>query len=164
MQLESSRLTFKKFTPADFEQYYGLVSQESVMRYISGEALDQEAARRRFDMALQADGGREELGFLSVFEKESGQYIGLGKIVLFEETWIEVGYALHPGFWGLGYATEITQALVAYARALGYVNQLIALVMPANAASVQVLTRQGFRFFRKVGEGDNARHDYVLHL
>ncbi|GGM84044.1 N-acetyltransferase [Dyadobacter beijingensis] len=164
MQFYSERLRYEKFTPDHFEDYFRLVSQRDVMLYISGTGLDLEGAHRRFEVALRADCRQSDMGFVAVYEQASDSYVGLGKIVPFEDEFTEIGYALLPEFWGLGYASEITRRLVAYARACGKVESLVALVSPENQASINVLTKQHFRFFREVPEGDEVRHDYILDL
>ncbi|MET7253804.1 GNAT family N-acetyltransferase [Dyadobacter jiangsuensis] len=164
MQFYSERLRYEKFTPDHFEDYFRLVSQKDVMLYISGAGLDMEGARKRFERSLHADDQQSDMGFVAVYEQVTGLYIGLGKIVPFEDGLTEIGYALLPEFWGKGYASEITSRLVAYARECGSVESLVALVIPENHASVNVLTKHQFRFFREVPDGDVMRHDYILDL
>jgi [ribosomal protein S5]-alanine N-acetyltransferase len=164
MQFYSERLHYEKFTPDHFEDYYRLVSQQDVMVYISGSGLDVEGARKRFERSLRADGQQSDMGFVAVYENATNMYVGLGKIVPFEDGFTEIGYALLPEFWGKGYASEITCRLIAYARECGSVESLVALVAPENQASINVLTKQQFRFFREVPEGNVVRHDYILDL
>lgn len=164
MQFYSERLRYEKFTPDHFEDYFRLVSQQDVMVYISGTGLDVEGARKRFERSLRADGQQSDMGFVAVYEQATDLYVGLGKIVPFEAGFTEIGYALLPEFWGKGYASEITRRLVAYARDCGSVESLVALVSPENQASINVLTKQQFRFFREVPEGGVVRHDYILDL
>lgn len=134
------------------------------MLHISGDGLDFEGARQRFEKSLRADRQQRDMGFVAVYEQDSGLYVGLGKIVPFEDGFTEIGYALLPEFWGKGYASEITCRLVAYAREAGTVESLVALVAPENGASIKVLTKQQFRFFREVPDGGVVRHDYILDL
>jgi [ribosomal protein S5]-alanine N-acetyltransferase len=56
----------------------------------------------------------------------------------------EVGYILHPEFWGMGLAHEAMQAVIAYAFAHHPVDHLMADVDPRNAASIKLLKRLGF--------------------
>ena len=164
MQFDSERLRYEKFTQDHFEDYFRLVSRQDVMLHISGDGLAPEAARQRFERALRADRQQIDMGFVAVYEEHSGSFVGLGKIVPFEDGFTEIGYALLPDFWGKGYASEITCRLITYARDRGTVESLVALVAPENQASVHVLTKQHFRFFREVPEGDLVRHDYILDL
>lgn len=65
---------------------------------------------------------------------------------------VELGYAILPEFWGLGFATEAAQGALRYAREQTGLRELIALVLPTNERSAAVLARLGFR------------HDGVLEL
>ncbi|KQS34052.1 GNAT family N-acetyltransferase [Dyadobacter sp. Leaf189] len=164
VRLESERLSYEKFTQEHFADYFRLVSEQDVMQYITGAALNEEQAKARFQVALNADRGLHHFGFLAVFEKETGTFTGLAKIVPFETNLCEIGYALFPAFWGKGYATEITRTMVSYAKQLGNVPELIALVSPENHSSVKVLTKQGFVFFREIVDAGGTRHDYILRI
>jgi RimJ/RimL family protein N-acetyltransferase len=55
---------------------------------------------------------------------------------------IEVGWHLHPGCWGHGYATEVARGAVAHGFAAG-VPVIHAVVAPGNAASMAVARRLG---------------------
>lgn len=165
MQLRSERLVFTKFNFSHLPDYIRLVTQDKVMKHITGSGLSAEDARKRFQVALDADQNRQDMGFLAVNEKETGEFIGLGKIVPFENGMTEIGYALLPEFWGKGYASEITRRIVEYARELGTITELIGIVDPDNQSSVRVLTRQNFVLYQSiVNDKDLSREDYVLKL
>jgi ribosomal-protein-alanine N-acetyltransferase len=63
---------------------------------------------------------------------------------------VEVGWRLHPSFWGNGYATEGGCAALAAASAHLGLTRLIAVIDPANAPSIAVATRLGFSRERTV--------------
>lgn len=56
----------------------------------------------------------------------------------------EVGYILHPDFWGRGFAREAMEAVIAHAFARFPVEALTADVHPRNRASLGLLKRLGF--------------------
>ncbi|HKR24492.1 MAG TPA: GNAT family N-acetyltransferase [Allosphingosinicella sp.] len=56
----------------------------------------------------------------------------------------EIGFVLHPDYWGRGLAGEAVAAAVASAFAKFPVDELIADVDPRNAASLALLKRLGF--------------------
>ncbi|WP_221394014.1 GNAT family N-acetyltransferase [Dyadobacter sp. NIV53] len=165
MYLESDRLIYNKFDNSHFPDYTRLVSQEEVMKHITGKGLTVNEAQIRFQVALDADQNREDMGFLAVTEKATGAFIGLAKIVPFENGMTEIGYALLPEFWNKGYASEITKRLIVYAKELGNISELIGVVDPGNHPSIHVLTKQDFVFYREVINDKNfARMDYILKL
>lgn len=57
---------------------------------------------------------------------------------------LELGYGIVEGERGLGFATEMTQGLVAEGFALAGVNRIVAHTLPDGAASIRVLVKNGF--------------------
>jgi len=58
---------------------------------------------------------------------------------------VDLGYALVPEFWGLGYAREAAEACVAWGRDSLGLRSLLAIVSPGNAASIRLLEALAFR-------------------
>ena len=85
------------------------------------------------------------LGF-AVLHRESGSIIGSAgfKGPPDGDGVVEVAYGIVPAFQGLGYATEATAALVAYAFTSGLVERVRAHTLPTANASTRVLTKCGF--------------------
>lgn len=65
---------------------------------------------------------------------------------------VDIGFALLPQFRGLGYGLESAEGVLTHARALG-LRRLVAIVSPANDASIRVLTKLGMRFERRITMG-----------
>ena len=59
---------------------------------------------------------------------------------------VDLGYALCPEFWGLGYAREAAEACVVWARDGLGLQGLLAIVSPGNAASIRLLEALDFRY------------------
>ena len=60
---------------------------------------------------------------------------------------IELGYRLAFEWWGKGLATEAAQCAVSYSFGVLKLKSLIAIVEPANVASVRVIQKLGFDGF-----------------
>ena len=62
------------------------------------------------------------------------------------EDWpgVEVGWALHPRYWGRGYATEAGARAVSYAFAHLGLPEVFSVILPANHRSQAVARRLGF--------------------
>jgi RimJ/RimL family protein N-acetyltransferase len=56
---------------------------------------------------------------------------------------VEVGWRLHPSFWGHGYATEAARAALAAGAEHLALTRIVAVIDPANAASIAVARRLG---------------------
>ncbi|KTD10845.1 multifunctional nucleotidyltransferase/glutamate rich protein GrpB/ribosomal protein alanine acetyltransferase [Legionella gratiana] len=68
--------------------------------------------------------------------------------MLFDDTQpeIEIHYHLHKKFWGKGYATELTKALVHWGFQHLLINKLVAATYPNQTASQKVLQKSGFDY------------------
>jgi RimJ/RimL family protein N-acetyltransferase len=123
------------------------------MRYLSpggrlATVADAVEGLRRWRAHWEAYG----YGLWAVEERATGRFVGrIGPS--HHRLWpddVEVGWALDPDVWGLGYATEGGSAALAHAfKRLGR-ERVISIVHPENAASIAVMTRLGIRPWRTV--------------
>ena len=148
--LETQRLILKKTAPSDFDDLLALRSDPDVMKYIGdGKIKTPEDIKWFLDMAIPYQ-QKHGIGFCSVFEKESGDFIGQAGLfhISFHEEHpdIEAAYRLHKKFWGNGYATELATALINWGFEHLPVNRLVALINPENTASRHVLEKAGMTY------------------
>jgi len=88
-------------------------------------------------------------GHWALEEKESGTFIGRAGLHNPErDGWpgVEVGWALHPDKWGLGYATEAGEESIRYAFEDLDEDCLFSTILPGNYPSLAVAERLGFVF------------------
>lgn len=57
---------------------------------------------------------------------------------------VEIGWRLHPDVWGRGYATEAARPLLTHAFGALGLREVVAGIMPGNAASRAVAVKLGF--------------------
>jgi RimJ/RimL family protein N-acetyltransferase len=83
--------------------------------------------------------------FWAVIERASGELIGDAGVGLVDGIGpeFELGYSLGTRWWGLGYATEAARAVREYALGELALTEVLALVQPGNAASINVLEKIG---------------------
>src|SRR5262245_22435790 len=109
--LETKRLLLKFPTPDDLMSLLQLRTNPEVMHYIGDGSVQTIEDVKRFLKTATSYQEKYGLGFCSVFEKDTGEFVGqagLGHLG-FDDTQpdIEVAYRLLPKFWGKGYATEL---------------------------------------------------------
>jgi [ribosomal protein S5]-alanine N-acetyltransferase len=89
-----------------------------------------------------------------MFRDATDQLVGRGGLRWIDpsvgEQIVEVGYAFQRSAWGMGYATEATIAVIEVARNRYGMQQLGAIALDTNTASIRVLTKCGFTFEREV--------------
>jgi ribosomal-protein-alanine N-acetyltransferase len=63
---------------------------------------------------------------------------------------VETGYGLLPKYWGRGLATEVARACVHVGRSQLGLSSIVAVTLPANAASQRVLRKAGMVYEREI--------------
>jgi len=137
MLLETERLLLRPYKMADLATYHALRSDPKVLRYSSTVPHETLAQSRR---------NIRKTKFHTLLEKDSGTYIGEAGIlsVIPRANRCVIGYNLLPAFWGQGYATEISKALVSYAFDVLQLERVEAMAQSENLASRRVLEKSGF--------------------
>lgn len=137
-----NKLRLGKFTEDDFEKYFTLVSNASVMAQITERAIPLEEAEVNFQRLLERNGKYELFGSYKVFDND---YIGLGHVSVNEDNpkEAEIGYMLLPAYWNKGYGTLIAGELVELAKQTN-VSLLTAVIDPENIPSRKILLKHGF--------------------
>lgn len=135
--IRTPRLLLRKPVEADLDALHPIMADAETIRFWSTPPHADREDTRRFlaDMIAAPVGTSDEF----VVEWQ-GQVIG--KLGVWRVP--EVGFFLSRTHWGRGLATEALVAFVRHAFAAG-ADHLTADVDPANAASLAVLTKAGFR-------------------
>lgn len=147
MRIETNRLILKDYSIKNIQDYYLLKSCELVWKYSTNKAITDIDIIRKQLSELIINQEKNDIGFCAVFEKTSNNYIGEAGILSINKTADRcvIGYNLLPSYWNLGYATEITTALVQYAFHVLKLERVEALAMQLNTASCRVLEKSGLR-------------------
>ncbi len=86
-------------------------------------------------------------GHWAVEERVTGAFVGrAGLHYPARQDWpgVEVGWTLHPHYWGYGYATEAGRRAVEYAFCDLDVAEVCSVILPENSRSIAVARRLGF--------------------
>jgi GrpB-like predicted nucleotidyltransferase (UPF0157 family)/RimJ/RimL family protein N-acetyltransferase len=148
--LETRRLLLKAPKITDLDELVGLRSDNEVMHYTGeGGSQTKEQVQNYLNFALSYQ-EKHGMGFCLVLEKDSGNFIGEAGLfhLLFDDMQpdIEIGYHLHKKYWGKGYATELTKALIHWGFQHLSINKIVAAAYPNQIASQKVLQKSGFDF------------------
>lgn len=135
--LTTARLTLRKPVPTDLADLHACLSDPRAMRYWSTPEHDSLSQTKAWlDAMIAADPAQSD-DFLITCR---GRVIG--KAGMWRTP--EVGFLLHPDFWGQGLAHEAMSAVIAHLFATRDMTHLIAEADPRNAASLGLLARLGF--------------------
>ena len=154
--LETERTYLGEFGVDDAELLFDLDSDPEVMRYLTGgvPSTREEVAEalQRILALYQKHAGK--FGLWKAEEKATSRFIGW--FILRpshtdpENTKrIEIGYRLKREFWGNGYATEVSRALVSKAFDEFDVDEVFGTSMKEHAASQRVMEKCGLSFVRE---------------
>ena len=146
--LNAARLKLKLVTLEDLDAIYKMQSNELVARYNTiGIPDDKEFTKTLIDNALGDDTFGKTNFWWTLALKESNQFIGEAGLNLskFKYKSGEIFYALHPDFWGNGYATEAIEAILNYAFVDLSLHRISAGVATENVGSIKLLERVGMQ-------------------
>lgn len=149
MKVRTDRLLIRNFILSDAKLIFELDTDPDVMRFIGGkrpESIDDSIAtlERQFVYYRKHPG----FGVFAVVLNDTNEFIGWGALKYLDTSdKIEVGYRLMKKFWGNGYATEITFALLKHAFENLKLNEVYGVTQPDNYASQKVLKKAGLKYF-----------------
>lgn len=177
--LETRRCILRKIELSDADHLYEYLSKDEVTRYYDVETL---ASKKEAEELIHGLLQRYKIGRQirwGITLKNSHKLIGTCGFHALEREHFkaEVGYELHPDYWGKGIMTEALAKVIHYGFLEMGLNRIEAFYMPANIASKKVLEKNGFqyegllrkRFFTKGEFVDVAlcsllREEYLLAL
>ncbi|MGE7824350.1 GNAT family N-acetyltransferase [Paenibacillus sp. NPDC093718] len=162
--LETKRLRLREIQHLDAGAIYSCFSNDEVTRYYGQDTLTTLEQALQF-VELFANNYKEKRGIRWGIERKDAQ--GLIGTIGYNvwsprHTRAEIGYELHPEFWGQGYASEAAAAVIAYGfQELG-LTRIGAVVFIENQASHALLTKLGFEaegVLRQYIYQNGAAHD-----
>jgi ribosomal-protein-alanine N-acetyltransferase len=155
----TERLALRCFTPDDLDMLDRMNSDEEVMRYVGGvkdRAKTEEMLKVRILAYYEQHPG---LGVWATLERASGACVGMHLLNHIQgESFIQVGYVLFRDYWGRGYATEMSCALLRYGFKSLRLPQIVAITNLPNEASQRVLLKAGLH---RNGERSFAHQAYA---
>ena len=145
--LETERLFLRSQLPEDADVIAKMFGDEEVMRFIgAGKTYLRSAA----EQSIQKWNDYERThGFTSwaVIRKEDNAFIGkCGFNYLPDNSDIELSYMLDEPYWGNGYASEISKAVLEYGMNKLNLKRVVALVYPQNSPSIRVIEKNGMKY------------------
>jgi [ribosomal protein S5]-alanine N-acetyltransferase len=140
----TERLTVRRYTQADKDNFYSLSGDEDVMRYI--RAVQTRAESEKFlKENIEFYTMYPLMGRWGVEEKLTAKFVGSFAIIFIPGgDKIQLGYSLKKEEWGKGYATELTKAGLKYVFETMKLPLIYAVTESGNTASQKVLLKAGF--------------------
>lgn len=135
-----------KFKLQDFNEYFQLVSDASVMEMITERAIPMDEARIDFEQLMENNKLNDNFGHFKILTVSSNEFVGLAKLVLNEENKVEaeLGYMILPLYWGKGIASHVARKLIGHAKQQESLEKVVAIIDPKNIPSRKILINNGF--------------------
>jgi ribosomal-protein-alanine N-acetyltransferase len=146
-ELRTERLFLRKLTKNDAEEIFFLRSNEDVLRYLGREPAKSIAEAEDFITKIIKVVDENESIFWGITLLSDETKI-IGTICLWnlqkDNYRGEIGYVLHPAYWGKGIMKEAINSVVEYAFDRLQLHSIEAHLSPDNIASSSVLEKTGF--------------------
>ncbi|MCE3255665.1 MAG: N-acetyltransferase [Rickettsiaceae bacterium] len=151
---QTKRLYMRPFSEADFDLLYQLHSDPEVAKTTIDNIQSAEQIKKHLSDFIAH---QNKFGFSqwAIFEIGSDKFVGragLTKRTLNDEIGeqTEIRFAIMPQFWGKGLASEITEALIEFAKEKLKVKKLAAGCGQTNEKSARILSKFGFIYAKDI--------------
>lgn len=147
--VETERLLLRPWSPTDIEDLVAVFAEPEVWRYPFGRGLPRGESEQFLDRQVEhwkVNGFGTWAAVLSHSARLIG-YIGLSIPSWLPQVLpaVEVGWRLHPDYWGRGLATEGGRASLRHGFEALELDRIISIFTPDNAASGRVMEKLGMR-------------------
>lgn len=143
-QFRTERLNLERLSIADLEACLAMDGDPEVTRYV-GVRWSGRASHRRFVESRITHSYPPGMGFWSA--QRAAEFIGWITLmpVGLKGPEIEIGWRFVRGIWSCGYATEAARPILDYALGTLGLLEVVADILPANAASIRVAEKLGMQ-------------------
>ncbi|HXF60333.1 MAG TPA: GNAT family protein [Caldilineaceae bacterium] len=154
-EIETERLLLREILPEDVDAIFRIFANEEVTRYYDLVTYtDPSQAAELIDFFDESFELERAIRW-GIERKEDGALIGTCGFVWLRTYRGEIGYELHPDYWGQGYMREALDAILDFGFSELGLNRIEALVMVENERSARLLRALGFQ-----EEGVLRQHDF----
>lgn len=166
--LETERICLRPIDKSDGENLHYLNADPDVMRFLSEEHKTLEEA---CEVALKVEVFNQsydnKLGLFAAVEKKSNSFIGWfilrpNRANLKDLQNLEIGYRLMKKFWGKGYGTEVSLALMEKAKIDFKVKRVYADALIGNTSSIGIMKKIGLQLEKEYVEVISGKEERVV--
>ena len=146
--LRTQRTTLRRMHPIDAEDMFDYARRKEVTEYLLWSPHPNISYTRDY---LRYIDGRYALGDFydwAIIDRESRRMIGTCGFTRIntENNSGEIGYVLHPDFWGKGYACEVAQCVINFGLEKLGLHRIEARFIKDNLRSLRVMEKLGMNF------------------
>lgn len=144
--LQSVRLDLKAISLEDASDIFDLRVNPAILQYIDRKQPEDIDAAKSFIKYVNDGFSNQELIFWGIRLRSTNQLIGTSSLWHFtdDKSEAEVGYELHPSYWGHGFASEALIEIIKFSFEILKLKKLEAFTHRDNIASRHLLIKNKF--------------------
>ncbi len=156
--LETERLILREILPTDVDGMFELDANPIVHQYLGKKPVKTKLEAKNVIQFIRKQYKERGIGRFAAIEKSSGNFIGWSglKLNLDEKEelngkrdFYDIGYRFIPRFWGKGYATETSLAVLDYGFNTLNIKTIFGAAEIENIASNKILQKIGLHFINE---------------
>ncbi|WP_298155303.1 GNAT family N-acetyltransferase [Flavobacterium sp.] len=165
IKLETERLILREVLSTDVDKFFELDSNPNVHKYVGNKPVKDKKEVEKIIQNLQQQYAENGIARWAVIDKTNNELIGWSGIKLIREpmnnhhNFYELGYRFIERFWGKGFATETTIALVDYAFENLNTENIYAICDIENIGSKNVLEKTGLKLV-EIFDHEGTAHNW----
>jgi RimJ/RimL family protein N-acetyltransferase len=147
--VETDRLIIREFEEDDVLSLYKIESNPRIIEFIPWNKLSTLKDCRRQINKFMNGYKRYKLNSWAVVEKETNNVIGVTQLVYSDKIkGVEIGTKILPEYWSMGYASELSKAVVHYGLYELGIDEITAVTDIRNAGAIKSLINMGMKLKR----------------
>jgi ribosomal-protein-alanine N-acetyltransferase len=145
--IKTQRLLLRQIKHSDLNEIFFLRSEERVLKYLDRPMAKTTADAYEFiQKAIDSEKNNEGITWAITLKNEDKLIGTIGFWRIQKEHYrAEVGYILHPDYWGKGLMQEALSEVIKYGFSIMKLHSIEANVNPENTASIKLLEGNGFK-------------------
>ncbi|NGP75756.1 GNAT family N-acetyltransferase [Balneolaceae bacterium YR4-1] len=146
-QLKTKRLRLRPLTYNDTDRIFEIFSNPDVTRYWGHDTLEEKEEANEFIQRTISGSKDESLLEWGIISNQNQELIGTCALSGLDQEHhrAEVGFALHPQYWGNGYMIEALPAILRFGFIKLKLHRIEADVDPRNSSSINLLEKFNFQ-------------------
>lgn len=142
--IETDRLIIREFEEDDDFSLYKIEGDPRIIEYIPWSKLSTLNDCRRQIKRYINDYKKSKLSSWAVVAKETSEVIGLTQLIYSNKiNGVELGTKILPEYWNMGYASELSKAIVHYGLNELGIEEITAVTDINNAGAIKSLINMG---------------------
>lgn len=153
--LETERLILREVLETDIDGMFELDSNSTVHQYLGKKPIKTKKEAEEIIQFIRMQYKERGIGRFATIEKSSGDFIGWSGLKLNldkkeelngKQNFYDIGYRFTPRFWGKGYATESSKAILDYGFNVMSLNLICGAAEIDNIGSNKILQKIGLKY------------------